>query len=135
MGLNKYFRNLIENYGIERNVKILEYMNFNDIKNYAINSSFFLQLSFYEGMCMSVVESMQLGLVPVVTNVGEIDNYCKNNFNSNIYKNDRETLENIEKVLDDKEKYISLRKNSINQWKNCKTYSEDIISNCKYFVN
>ena len=37
------------------------------IKKYAKNSSFFIQLSNFEGMAMSVSESMQLGLIPIVT--------------------------------------------------------------------
>ena len=53
----------------------------NIVKHYAKKCSFFLQLSFYEGFAMSVIEAMQLGLVPVVTNVGEISNYCIDNFN------------------------------------------------------
>ena len=48
---------------------------------------------------MSVVEAMQLGLVPVVTNVGEISRYCIDNFNSVIYKSDIETFDDISKLL------------------------------------
>ena len=57
-------------------------MSFDKIKNFAKESSFFIQSSFSEGMGISVLESMQLGLVPIVTNVGNIKNYCKDNFNS-----------------------------------------------------
>jgi glycosyltransferase involved in cell wall biosynthesis len=38
---------------------------------------FYLQPSRTEGMAMSVVEAMQLGLVPVVAPVGEIPRYCR----------------------------------------------------------
>ena len=45
---------------------------------------------------MSVCESMQLGLIPLVTNVGQIKKYCKNLHNCFIYKNDDiEILDNI----------------------------------------
>ena len=37
---------------------------------------------------MSVCESMQLGLIPLVTNVGQIKKYCKNLHNCFIYQND-----------------------------------------------
>ena len=39
------------------------------------NASFYLQTSKFEGFAMSVVESMMMGLVPVVTPVGEIGRY------------------------------------------------------------
>ena len=50
-----------------KNVKIYSEMSFDEIKKYAKKSSFFIQSSIAEGMAMSVLESMQLGLVPIVT--------------------------------------------------------------------
>ena len=110
-------------------------MDFEQIKNYAKKCSFFLQLSFFEGFAMSVVEAMQLGLVPVVTNVGEISRYCIDNFNSVIYKSDIETFEDISKLLDNEEHYLNMRKNAIENWFNHKTYKQDIISSCESFLN
>lgn len=43
---------------------------------------FYLQTSTYEGMALSVTEAMQLGLVPVVTPVGEIARYCRDGDNA-----------------------------------------------------
>ncbi|EFH2676779.1 glycosyltransferase, partial [Escherichia coli] len=40
-----------------------------------------LQFSHFEGMAMSVVDAMQVGVIPIVNNVGEIPNYVKNNIN------------------------------------------------------
>ena len=62
------------------NVFIYDFMKFSEIKKYANKASFFVQLSSYEGMSMSVSESMQLGLIPIVTNVGEIKIYCKRKY-------------------------------------------------------
>lgn len=42
------------------------------IRLHAAASTFFVQLSEYEGLAMAVAEAMALGLVPVVTPVGEI---------------------------------------------------------------
>lgn len=52
------------------------------LKNY----DFYIQFSQYEGMAMSVVEAMQVGLIPVVTNVGEIRHYAENKHNAFILK-------------------------------------------------
>lgn len=48
----------------------------------AAGHSFFLMPSHSEGMAMSVVEAMQLGLVPVVTPVGEIAHYAQDGENA-----------------------------------------------------
>jgi glycosyltransferase involved in cell wall biosynthesis len=48
--------------------------------------NFYIQMSDFEGMAMSVIESMSLGLIPVVTNVGEIGNYCTNLKNSFLFE-------------------------------------------------
>ena len=70
------------------------------IRKYAKNASFFIQLSSYEGMAMSVSESMQLGLIPIVTNVGQIKIYCKNLFNSLTYHDNEKEVINKEKALE-----------------------------------
>ena len=48
----------------------------------AADHDFYLQPSLTEGMAMSVVEAMQLGLIPVVAPVGEIPRYCRDGGNA-----------------------------------------------------
>ena len=48
---------------------------------------------------MSVLESMQMGLIPIVTNVGELQNYCIDNKNSIIFKDIESTKDKIIKLL------------------------------------
>ena len=110
-------------------------MDFESIKKYANKCSFFLQLSFFESFSISVVEAMQLGLVPVVTDVGEIIRYCIDNFNSVIYKSDLETFNDVCKLLNNKENYLKIRKNAIEKWINKKTYEQNIINSCESFLN
>lgn len=50
-------------------------------QNTLMKYDYYLQLSDIEGMAMSVVEAMSIGLIPIVTSVGEIKYYAKNNFN------------------------------------------------------
>ncbi|MDN6604385.1 glycosyltransferase [Brevibacterium sp.] len=55
---------------------------------HAENASFFLQLSEYEGLAMSVREALALGLVPVVTPVGAIRHYTEDGVNAVHVRND-----------------------------------------------
>ena len=120
-------------YELEDNIQFYNFMEMKDIISIARDCSFFIQLSLYEGMALSVVEAMQLGLVPIVTSVGEIENYCKNNFNSIIYKDEKNTFKQVERALQNKNIYSNLRKNAIENWKNQNIYSEDIVLNCDSF--
>src|SRR5690606_5104555 len=65
-------------------------MDFSNILDQARVHAFYLQTSSYEGMAMSVVEAMQLGLVPVVTPVGEIGRYCRGGVNAVLVDDDEE---------------------------------------------
>ena len=134
-GFKSQLENKINEYRIKENVEIHDFMDFESIKKYANKCSFFLQLSFFEGFAISVVEAMQLGLVPVVTDVGEIRSYCIDNFNSVIYKSDLETFNDVSKLLNNKEHYLKIRKNAIEKWVNKKTYEENIIYSCESFLN
>ncbi len=105
-------------------------MNFSEIKSLAKNASFYLQTSELEGMAMSVVEAMQLGLVPVVTPVGEIGAYCKHRENSLLITSDRDTVDDILELLNDPGKYEQLRNGAIATWADKPLYSESVIHAC-----
>ena len=75
--LKKTIYKNIKKLGLKNNISLIDFASFEEIKTYAKKASFFIQLSSYEGMAMSVAESMQLGLIPLVTNVGQIKIYCK----------------------------------------------------------
>ena len=108
---------------------IYDQMSFCEIKKYANSSCFFIQLSSYEGLAMSVSESMQLGLVPIVTAVGQIKSYCRNLENSLIYKNnDNDLIRNISLLISSPKKYSLMRQNAIRTWENAKIYKNDVIS-------
>jgi glycosyltransferase involved in cell wall biosynthesis len=63
-----------------------------EIFGFACEGSFYLQTSLQEGMAMSVVEAMQLGLVPVVTPVGQIATYCRDGENSILVGDDDDVV-------------------------------------------
>ena len=79
---------------------------------------------------MSVLEAMQLGLVPVVTPVGEIENYCDDKKNS-ILIHDVDSLEDtiqfLVSILGNNQLFNNLRINAINTWKDKALYKNDFI--------
>ena len=78
---------------------------------------------------MSVCESMQLGLIPLVTNVGQIKRYCKNLHNCFIYKyDDVEILDNIFRLINSEEEYFKIRRNIIETWSSQSTYKKDMLN-------
>ncbi|CAK8715063.1 hypothetical protein GKODMF_06645 [Candidatus Electrothrix gigas] len=104
--------------------------NFNEIKELAKNASFYLQTSILEGMAMSVVEAMQLGLVPVVTPVGEIATYCKHKKNSLLITSDQDAVEDVLNLLNNPQKYEQLRNKAIATWADKPLYSESVVQAC-----
>ena len=97
----------------------------------ALKATFYLQTSLYEGMAMSVVEAMQMGLVPIVTPVGEIPAYCGHDFNALIVKSDQQVVENVRGLLDCDKKYQNIRKNAIATWKDAPLYADSVLQACE----
>jgi glycosyltransferase involved in cell wall biosynthesis len=113
--------------GISHAVKFLGPMNFDDIKSAALEASFYLQTSVFEGMAMSVVESMQLGLVPIVTPVGEIANYCEHRKSALLVDRDDKVQDLVLDLLQKPSSYQEMRQNAISVWENVPTYAESIV--------
>ena len=132
-GMKNKLIKLIKTLKLEKNINILDFMEINKIIKIAKNYSFFIQLSRQEGMAMSVAESMQLGLIPIVTNVGEIKNYCVDNKNSIIFEGYEETFKKVFEVRNNESSYKTISNNAIRTWKNKKLYKDDMYSACKLF--
>lgn len=111
-------------------VSFLGEMNFDEIARQARLASFYLQTSLLEGMAMSVVEAMQLGLVPVVKPVGEIGHYCRHDENALIVESKEAVVPEILAVLNDEVKYRTLRKNALKTWENKLGYAESVLQAC-----
>lgn len=94
-------------------------------------ASFFLQTSQFEGMGLSVVEAMQLGLVPVVTPVGEIGVYCKNAENAVIVSSDEQAARDTVALLDDPDRYRALQSAAIETWRGRRTYRDSLLEACR----
>jgi glycosyltransferase involved in cell wall biosynthesis len=81
--------------------------------------NFYLQLSDSEGSGMSIIEAMRFGLIPVITNVGEVANSCKSGVNSIVFGTDslsKDMVNYFIKVLES----ITIQKLSINAFETFK---------------
>jgi glycosyltransferase involved in cell wall biosynthesis len=117
--------------GLTDNVFFLGPATLDEITRHAQKASFYLQTSKFEGMAMSVVEAMQMGLVPIVTPVGEIPSYCSHGFNSLIVNSDRQAIEDVKSLLINNEKYQSMRLHAIETWKDSQLYADSVLQACE----
>ena len=115
---------------IDHSVQFLGPMDVNKIKQIAGKASFYLQTSTLEGMAMSVVEGMQFGLVPIVTPVGEIGNYCEHLRNAVVIDKDEDAVNDVMALLNNNQQFQTLRKNAIETWLDRPLYRDDIANAC-----
>ena len=92
-------KKICANLGITDLVEFYDELNMKKIESFAKKSTFYIQTSKYEEMALSVLEAMQLGLIPVVTPVGEILDYC-NEDNSVIVYSNYEAVREVLIILD-----------------------------------
>ena len=116
-------KNLIIECKLQDAVTIYGPAHRNNIPEIAKNYTHFIQLSEREGLAISVIEAMQLGLVPVVTPVGEIPNYCKHMFNSFIVNDLEEGLDELTCSLKNELSLKLMRKNAFKTWKFKESYN------------
>jgi glycosyltransferase involved in cell wall biosynthesis len=103
-------------------------LTFDAICKQAQDHSFYLQTSNYEGMAMSVVESMQLGLVPIVSPVGEVGSYCNDQYNSILVDEVEQAVTDITHLLNDAAAFATLRRNAILTWQGKPLYRDAMIT-------
>ena len=134
-GMASTLKGIADELKIKDNIHFVGLKNLSSIIDLALKSSFYLQTSKLEGMAMSVVEAMQLGLLPVVTPVGEIKNYCEHNKNAIIIRDDADAVSCILALIKDKDMYLNLRNGAINKRKNYEIYSESFIRTSKLIMD
>ena len=127
-------KKLCADLSIEESIFFYDEMDFSGIIKHAQNSCFYLQTSLYEGAAMSVMESMKLGLVPVVTTVGEISRYCNPN-NAIIVNSNDEAVRDIVMLLKFKNLYFKLSNNASKKWENQQSYKDSMLKSCDCMIN
>ncbi|MEI6755315.1 MAG: glycosyltransferase family 4 protein, partial [Paludibacter sp.] len=128
-------KSLLETLGLTESVTFIGPSTYDEILIYARQASFYLQTSLVEGMAMSVMESMQLGLVPIVTPVGEIIAYCQDEKNSVIVKSNKYAAEKVLYLIESNTRYQEYRTMTIATWNNKPIYKESVINACKNILN
>ena len=121
--------------GLKNEIDFLGPATHEEIIDFARDASFYLQTSEFEGMAMSVVESMQLGLVPVVTPVGEIGSYCRHHYNALLVESDEQVIDDVSQLLDSTCNYHALRSNAIATWTNQPLYRDCVLNACKALLD
>ncbi len=121
----------VDKLGLKNDVKFLGPKDLNSIIELTEETSFYLQTSKLEGMAMSVVEAMQLGIIPIVTPVGEIKNYCINGMNSILISDNKSVVSSVHDLLNNTNLYSEIRNNCIKKWQNHEIYSESVIRAAK----
>jgi glycosyltransferase involved in cell wall biosynthesis len=82
----------------------------------------------YEGMAMSVVEAMQLGLVPIVTPVGEPARYCRNMENAVIFSDFDQAVDEVCRLIDEPELYAKVSRAAVATWTDAPIYADDFVA-------
>lgn len=122
-------------YGIEEAVDILDAVDVSDIPQIVRECSFYLQTSSFEGLGMSIVEAMQMGLVPVVTPVGGIREYCVDGLNAVfVYEENDNVVAKVCELIGDPAQHEKMRQSCIGAFINKPTYRESIIGACRSVI-
>lgn len=124
-------RKLVETLKLRDAIEFVGPTSFAGLREEASRSEFYVQTSNLEGMAMSVMEAMQLGLLPVVTPVGAIADYCQAAVNCIIHNDDvASTVDQIAEALEKPPVYSALREGAIETWRSAPLYREDVRRAC-----
>ena len=118
----------VEHLELQHSVLFLGPLARDALASVASQASFFLQPSRAEGMAMSCVEAMQMGLVPLVTAVGEMAEYVKDGQTGLIVDGARpdHDARRIEAVLADPAQFASIRRAALRRWTDAPLYADDL---------
>ena len=127
-GVENALKARAKQFGIAENVSFIGARSQLDIQTTASRASFYLQTSIDEGMAMSVVEAMQIGLVPVVTPVGEIACYCVDGKNAVWVQEDATAVDAVIGLLSDVDRYKRMSYAAAKYWQAKPLYRDDFLA-------
>jgi len=124
-------KRICEDAGLNDSVMFMGPADHDRITHLARDACFYLQTSVYEGVAMSVVEAMQMGLVPVVSAVGDVGSYCHHGRNAIIVQTDEQAIHDVTKLLNSNDQYQRLRAAAIAAWRDKPLYRDSMLNACK----
>ena len=126
-GSGQALRRQSESLGLSGRVSFPGSFNPSRLAEVARGHSFYLGLSRLEGFGMSVVEAMQLGLVPVATPVGEIARYVRDGENGLLVEaeNLSAAADRIAKLLHSPTEFRRMSLAASDTWRGAPLYAED----------
>jgi glycosyltransferase involved in cell wall biosynthesis len=116
--------------GLNDAVQFVGPANLAQIARHAAAAAFFLQTSRSEGMGMAVVEAMQMGLVPVVTPVGEIGSYVDDGRNGIWFTEAEATCDRVDELLRDPAAFRAVSEAAAATWRDRPLYGDEFIGAC-----
>jgi glycosyltransferase involved in cell wall biosynthesis len=133
-GREAHLRARVADLGLYDHVVFRGRMRNEEIAVSASRASFYLQTSLDEGMAMSVVEAMQGGLVPVVTPVGEIANYCHDKDSAIFVYDDDAAVEAVLALLEDPDQYRRMSFAAAKYWQDRPLYRNDFLDAARELI-
>jgi glycosyltransferase involved in cell wall biosynthesis len=120
-------QNLILKYGLEDRIKIIPFLEQENLWKLMEESDLLLHACDYEGLGKVIIESMSIGLPVLVSNVGTLNGYIEDGINGFLVSNTAsEWAKKIKILMDKKEERIKVSEESIKFVKDRYTPDENI---------
>ena len=131
MGARATLEALARELGVADAVHFTGPLPFEEIASRAGHASFYLQASLTEGMALSVVEAMQMGLIPAVRPVGEIARYARDGESAVFLGSDpRASADRIATLIDTPEAAAAMARAAHAEWANAALYRDEVLAAC-----
>jgi glycosyltransferase involved in cell wall biosynthesis len=133
-GLLEDVLSLVNKYDLQEQIQYKGILSHNEVIDKMRGYNFLIQCSAYEGMAMSVVEAMQMGLICLITPVGEMASYGKDEQNCLMLSLNGDEDHNIELLCEKihknsvEENFNNISNNAQTTFNNHLTYSESILN-------
>ena len=120
-----------ERLGVASRVTFAGSKSLDEIVALAADFDFFIQLSEQEGAAMSLIEAMQLGLVPVVTPVGEMGQYVRPMETGVLYRDLDQAAAEVARILGDAPLFHRIGAAAVDHWRGARLYHEDLLAGAR----